>query len=122
MLKSLRAIEAYREGEWPAGEGYPWLEYIVQAEQTIVNLERVESLQSLAQQNPVLDYVERSLRVLDSLPLSYWIKELAEETLIWSETAKGGLSGSGGAGRKRVLIFSFIISAPQNCTGGMQKG
>ncbi|MEK5467872.1 class I SAM-dependent methyltransferase [Paenibacillus sp. FSL R7-0210] len=90
MLKSLRAVEAYREGGWPAGEGYPWLEYIVQAEQTIVNLERVESLQSLAQQNPVLDYVERSLRVLDSLPLSYWIKELAEETLIWSETAKGG--------------------------------
>lgn len=90
MLQSLQAIEAYREGGWPAGEGYPWLEYIVQAEQTIVNLERIESLQELAQQNPVLDYVERSLRVLDSLPLSYWIKELAEETLIWSEAAKGG--------------------------------
>lgn len=90
MLKSLQAIEAYRDGEQVDGTEVPWLEYIVQAEQTIVNLERVESLQSLAQQNPVLDYVERSLRVLDSLPLSYWIKELAEETLVWSETAKGG--------------------------------
>lgn len=90
MLKSLQAIEAYREGKQIAGTEAPWLEYIVQAEQTIVNLERVESLQSLEQQNPVLDYVERSLRVLDSLPLSYWIKELAEETLVWSETAKGG--------------------------------
>lgn len=90
MLKSLQAIEAYREREQVDGSEVPWLEYIVQAELTIVNLERVESLQSLAQQNPVLDYVERSLRVLDSLPLSYWIKELAEETLVWSETAKGG--------------------------------
>ncbi|AIQ56353.1 class I SAM-dependent methyltransferase [Paenibacillus borealis] len=90
MLKSLQAIEAYREGGRLPGEGCLWLEYIVQAEQTIVNLERVESLQGLEQQNPVLDYVERSLRVLDSLPLSYWIRELAEETLIWSETAKGG--------------------------------
>lgn len=90
MLKSLQAIETYREeGRLPV-EGCLWLEYIVQAEQTIVNLERVESLGELEQQSPVLDYVERSLRVLDSLPLSYWIRELAEETLIWSETAKGG--------------------------------
>lgn len=90
MLKSLQAIEAYHAGERPPGDGCLWLDYIVQAEQTIVNLERVASLQELEQQNPVLDYVERSLRVLDSLPLSYWIKELAEETLVWSETAKGG--------------------------------
>lgn len=90
MLKSLQAIETYREEGRLPGEGCLWLEYIVQAEQTIVNLERVESLGELEQQSPVLDYVERSLRVLDSLPLSYWIRELAEETLIWSETAKGG--------------------------------
>ncbi|QUL55792.1 class I SAM-dependent methyltransferase [Paenibacillus tritici] len=90
MLKSLQAIEAHCEGGQPSGEGWRWLEYIVQAEQTIVNLERVESLRELEQQNPVLDYVERSLRILDSLPLSYWIRELVEETLVWSETAKGG--------------------------------
>ncbi|AIQ39381.1 class I SAM-dependent methyltransferase [Paenibacillus sp. FSL R7-0297] len=90
MLKSLQAIETYREEGRLPGEGCLWLEYIAQAEQTIVNLERVESLGELEQQSPVLDYVERSLRVLDSLPLSYWIRELAEETLIWSETAKGG--------------------------------
>ncbi|UQZ34936.1 SAM-dependent methyltransferase [Paenibacillus sp. PK3_47] len=90
MLKSLQAIESYREGkELPQG-AYPWLMYIVQAEQAIVNLERVESLRELDDRNPVLDYVERSLRLLDSLPLSYWIKELAEETLAWSEAAKGG--------------------------------
>lgn len=90
MLKSLQAIELYRKGEELSLEAYPWLKYIVQAEHSIVNLERVESLRELDERNPVLDYVERSLRLLDSLPLSYWIKELAEETLIWSETSKGG--------------------------------
>jgi SAM-dependent methyltransferase len=90
MLRSLQAIEAYREAGTVDGESCPWLEYIVQAEETIVNLERIESLQMLEYLNPVLDYVERSLRLLDSLPLSYWIKELVEETLVWSETAKGG--------------------------------
>ncbi|WP_246187879.1 methyltransferase [Paenibacillus tengchongensis] len=89
MLKSLQAIEAYRRGDAP-GEATPWLVYIISAEQPVVNLERVESLRELASHNPVLDYVERSLRLLDGLPLSYWIKELAEETLVWSETAKGG--------------------------------
>lgn len=90
MLKSLQAIEAYRENGKLSGGSYPWLDYIVQAEETIVNLERVDSLQELEYINPVLEYVERSLRLLDSLPLSYWIKELAEETLVWAETAKGG--------------------------------
>ncbi|CAH1224292.1 hypothetical protein PAECIP111892_05464 [Paenibacillus auburnensis] len=92
MLKSLQAIEAYREGDYLPEEELVWLKYIVQAEMPIVNLERVESLRELDHRNPVLDYVERSLRLLDSLPLSYWIKELAEETLVWSETAKGGTS------------------------------
>lgn len=90
MLKSLQAIEAYRMTGNVHEASYPWLHYIVQAEETIVNLERVESLQELEYINPVLDYVERSLRLLDSLSLSYWIKELVEETLVWSETAKGG--------------------------------
>lgn len=90
MLKSLQVIEAYREGAELQRGDFPWLSYIVQAEAPVVNLERVESLRELDDCNPVLDYVERSLRLLDSLPLSYWIKELAEETLVWSETAKGG--------------------------------
>jgi SAM-dependent methyltransferase len=92
MLKSLQAIESYRNGEELPLEDHPWLMYIVQAEQAIVNLERVESLRELNDHNPVLDYVERTLRLLDSLPLSYWIKELVEETLVWSEAAKGGSS------------------------------
>lgn len=93
MLKSLEAIEAYRRSAVPdeALSASPlWLRLLASAEQPVVNLERFASLKELAQSNPVLDYVERSLRLLDPLPVSYWIKELTEETLIWCETAKGG--------------------------------
>lgn len=90
MLKSLEAITLYREGIQDHLENNLWLKLIVQAEEQIVNLERVESLEELDRRNPVLDYVERSLQLLDQLPRSIWIKELVEETLIWSETAKGG--------------------------------
>ena len=125
MLKSLQAIEAYREGKQVDGTEVPWLEYIVQAEQTIVNLERVQSLKSLEQQNPVLDYVERSLRVLDSLPLSYWIKELAEETLVWSETAKGGtLRQRRGWQEEGINIFVHNIGSAElyrRYTDGMKQ-
>ncbi|MGE7615054.1 class I SAM-dependent methyltransferase [Paenibacillus sp. NPDC101420] len=90
MLKSLEAITLYREGIQDHLEDNLWLKLIVQAEEQIVNLERLESLEELDRRNPVLDYVERSLQLLDQLPRSIWIKELVEETLIWSETAKGG--------------------------------
>ncbi|WP_339245045.1 class I SAM-dependent methyltransferase [Paenibacillus sp. FSL F4-0243] len=90
MLKSLEAITLYREGIQDHLEDNLWLKLIVQAEEQIVNLERVESLEELEHRNPVLDYVERSLQLLDQLPRSIWIKELVEETLIWSEAAKGG--------------------------------
>jgi len=93
MLKSLKDIEAYRRSADPdeALSAAPlWLRLLAAAEQPVVNLERFNSLKELAQSNPVLDYVERSLRLLDALPVSFWIKELAEETLSWCETAKGG--------------------------------
>ena len=92
MLESLEFIKWYREGKKDHLEDHPWLKYIVLAEEQIVNLERVESLHELNDSNPVLDYVERSLQLLERLPLSFWIKELVEETLIWSETTKGGTS------------------------------
>ncbi|MCD1261497.1 class I SAM-dependent methyltransferase [Paenibacillus athensensis] len=92
MLQALQAIEAYRSGaDGTAGTERPaWLELLVSAEERIVNLERIRSMRELALANPVLDYVERTLRVLDGLDLSFWIRELIEEALAWSETAKGG--------------------------------
>ncbi|MCY9588892.1 methyltransferase domain-containing protein [Paenibacillus chitinolyticus] len=90
MLTSLKAIEEYRRGAEPPVPAYTWLRFLVSAEERIVNLERIRSIHELADANPVLDYVERTLRILDGLKLSFWVKEILETVLVWSETAKGG--------------------------------
>ncbi|MHA7964129.1 class I SAM-dependent methyltransferase [Paenibacillus sp. CAU 1782] len=92
MLESLEAIQRYRINGLSSGDeaNYPWLRYLISAEERIVNVERIQSLRELAEGNHVLDYVERTLALLNQLPLSFWIKELLEEVLIWCETSKGG--------------------------------
>ncbi|MDO7907462.1 class I SAM-dependent methyltransferase [Paenibacillus sp. JX-17] len=92
MLQSLSAIALYRQvsEESVSAEELPWLRLLVSAEERIVNLERITSLNDLADANPVLDYVERTLQVLDELSVSFWMKDLLEEVLTWAETAKGG--------------------------------
>lgn len=89
MLKSLELIAACRAGA-AEGDAAPWLRILTSAEEKVVNLERVQSLRELQEANPVLDYVERSLQLLEETDESYWLKELVEEVLVWSETAKGG--------------------------------
>ncbi|OAB45965.1 class I SAM-dependent methyltransferase [Paenibacillus glacialis] len=90
MLKSLTIIKAFRQGDRSVLQQNTWLEMITSAEERIVNLERVTSIKEMAEVNPVLDYVERTLEILDKLSLSFWVKEILEEVLIWSEVAKGG--------------------------------
>lgn len=90
MLQALNIITAFRQGDESAAGTHPWLMKLISAEERIVNLERITFIGQLAHANPVLDYVERTLKILDSLPVSYWIKELLEEVLVWAETAKGG--------------------------------
>lgn len=90
MLRSLEAIRSYKEGQTEITKEHAWLELLASAEERIVNLEHVQSLQELARSNPVLDYVENTLARLESMPLSFWIKELLEDVLAWSEAAKGG--------------------------------
>ncbi|MCJ1218910.1 class I SAM-dependent methyltransferase [Paenibacillus polymyxa] len=90
MLQSLKAIANYRKESDLAWDTPTWLKLLVSAEERIVNLERIRSIGELKDANPVLDYVERTLFILDGLPLSFWVKELLEDVLVWSETAKGG--------------------------------
>ncbi|BFT70170.1 hypothetical protein PAENIP36_16120 [Paenibacillus sp. P36] len=90
MLRSLELIHNYRTGDTAAASEHKWLSYMVSAEERIVNFERIQSIQELAQANPVLDYVQRTLLRLDELGLSFWKKEVLEEVLIWSEVSKGG--------------------------------
>ncbi|NUU76536.1 class I SAM-dependent methyltransferase [Paenibacillus xylanilyticus] len=90
MLHSLEAIHSYRRGNIPEAGQHSWLQLLAAAEQPIINLERIHSIAELEGTNPVLDYVERSLRVLDQQNVSFWVRELVEEVLVWSETAKAG--------------------------------
>lgn len=71
MLRSLELIHNYRTGDTTAASEHKWLTYMVSAEERIVNFERIQSIQELAQANPVLDYVERTLLKLDKLALSF---------------------------------------------------
>ncbi|SFL53061.1 Methyltransferase domain-containing protein [Paenibacillus sp. 1_12] len=90
MQRSLETIQAYKLDDSVTLTEHPWLQYIVSAEERMVNLERVQSLHDLERANPVLDYVEKSLEALNRLHISFWIQEIVEEVLIWSEVAKGG--------------------------------
>ncbi|MCQ4086608.1 class I SAM-dependent methyltransferase [Saccharibacillus sp. JS10] len=93
MPSALEQIRSYLAGETEVTEisDLPaWLEILASAEEYIVNYERIGSIGELEQLNPVLAYVERSLDVLQSERNSFWIQELLEEVLAWSETAKGG--------------------------------
>ncbi|AZB41332.1 class I SAM-dependent methyltransferase [Bacillus sp. FJAT-42376] len=90
MLASLRAIHQLKSGNTLLLREHKWLKFLSLTKEKNVNLEQVESLERMAE-NPVLEYVEKTLHVLDGLNLSPDQKETAEQVLIWSETAKCGL-------------------------------
>ncbi|WP_339241989.1 class I SAM-dependent methyltransferase [Paenibacillus sp. FSL R5-0517] len=89
MLQSLMAIQSYKSDNTPEAQ-QPWLQLLAAAEKPHINLERIHSIAELEGTNPVLDYTERTLRVLEKLQVSFWVREILEEVLIWSETAKAG--------------------------------
>ncbi|WP_405157129.1 class I SAM-dependent methyltransferase [Paenibacillus sp. FSL K6-0108] len=90
MLNALKAIQSYKSGHLSEGEQPTWLQLLAAAEQPNINLERIHSIAELEGTNPVLDYVERTLQVLEQLQVSFWIREILEDVLVWSETAKAG--------------------------------
>ncbi|CAH1215810.1 class I SAM-dependent methyltransferase [Paenibacillus sp. JJ-223] len=91
MLKALKAIQTWKSGDLSvAGQSPSWLQLLLAAERPNINLERVRAIAELETNNPVLDYVERTLQVLDGLHVSFWVREIVEEVLAWSETAKAG--------------------------------
>ncbi|MGQ8874501.1 class I SAM-dependent methyltransferase [Paenibacillus sp. TSA_86.1] len=93
MLHALEAIERYKSGksqQQHLQHEPEWLQWLAAAEKPRINLERIHSIAELQKINAVLDYTERTLQVLNGLQLSFWMKELLEEVLAWSETAKGG--------------------------------
>lgn len=94
MLESLRAIARYRAGETSVLGQEKWLCYLALTKEQNVNLERVSSLEDL-HRNYTLDYTEKTLLLLEEEPLCGGLKTIAEEVLMWSEVAKGGLPHQG---------------------------
>ena len=74
----------------PEAKQQPWLQFLAAAEKPNINLERIHSIAELEGTNPVLDYVERTLQILEQLRVSFWVREILEDVLVWSETAKAG--------------------------------
>ena len=68
----------------------PWLMYLLSADRPYVNPERLERMEDL-KGNPVLDYVVRTLDILDGeCTLDDAGYELVRTVLCWSEAAKAG--------------------------------
>lgn len=90
MLSSLNAIRQYESGNLQVLKHERWLLYLALTGERNVNLERVISLED-RKRNYTLEYVKRSLEILDGLAGSEENKRLVEEALKWAEVAKAGL-------------------------------
>jgi Methylase involved in ubiquinone/menaquinone biosynthesis len=90
MLHSLDLIAAYKQGNLSVLKNNHWLRYLALTQESNINMERVDSIAEL-KKNLVLDYVGRTLSILDSLSLPKRQSNIIEEVLVWSEVAKCGL-------------------------------
>lgn len=89
MVKALRDIHKYKKGQLSILGEEKWLQYLTTAGKQQVNMERINSLEEL-ENNVVLNYVERTLELLNELEIPLFYKQTIEEVLKWSEVAKGG--------------------------------
>lgn len=90
MLQSLKLIHEVKLGNRQVLRDHRWLQFLYLTREKRVNLEQVESLKEIPD-NPVLQYVEKTLWILNDLDLPPLEKGIIEEVLIWSEVAKGGM-------------------------------
>lgn len=90
MLNSLSSINKIKSGDRQVLKSEKWLMYLCLTPERNVNLERLDSLEDM-KNNYVLGYVEKTLKILSQFKLDDYSRYLLEETLKWSEVAKGGL-------------------------------
>lgn len=89
-MKSLSDIEKVKNGYLEVLKKEKWLMYLALTSESNINLERLSSLDE-TKNNYVLEYVERTLKLLSNLNLKEYHNYLIGETLKWSEVAKSGL-------------------------------
>lgn len=103
-MPALNDIKELKSGNKMALKNNPWLMYLYLTSRKDINLERVSSLKELEDKNPVLDYVEKTLEMLeevivsenpdingDKISISSKEKTIIEEVLKWSEVSKCGM-------------------------------
>lgn len=90
MLRSLSAIERFKNGDLQVLRNEIWLMHLALTPERNVNLERIISLVD-ARENYTLYYVERTLKALSDSKLDAYQAYILEEVLKWCEVAKAGL-------------------------------
>lgn len=103
-MSALNDIKELKSGNKMALKNNPWLMYLYLTSRKDINLERVSSLKELEDKNPVLDYVEKTLEILegavisetpdingDKVSIPAKEKMIIEEVLKWSEVSKCGM-------------------------------
>lgn len=89
-MSSLNIVKQVRNGNLKVLKDNKWLSYLYFTKENRLNLERVESIKDI-QENFVLDYVEKTLMLCDSLDIPDKHRRIVEEVLKWSEVSKCGL-------------------------------
>lgn len=89
-MDALEAIEVLKIGATDVLKSEKWLMYLALTEERNINLERLYSLEE-TKTNYVLNYVEKTLRILSQLNVDQYHKYIIQETLKWSEVSKSGL-------------------------------
>ncbi len=90
MIKSLKLINSIEKSkDIPANE--KWLKYLFCTTQKNVNLNNVDDISHISRRT-TLNYVKRTLEILDSESSNYDSKDvkIVEEVLEWCEVAKTG--------------------------------
>ncbi len=89
-MDALEAIGVLKIGSTDVLKSEKWLMYLALTSERNINLERLYSLEE-TRTNYVLNYVEKTLKILSQLNLDKYHKHILEETLKWSEVSKSGL-------------------------------
>jgi len=89
-MKSIDRIYEYEKGNLSVLKDCKWLMYLALSEQQNVNYEYIKSMDQL-NENRLLNYVKKSLLILEDYTLDQDVFDLLQEILQWSEVAKGGM-------------------------------
>lgn len=90
MTEYQLAIEAFKNGNMSILKQHRWLMFLGITKEEHVNLEHLRSKKDLSS-SLVLEYVRRTLQLLEDTTVAEDIKDLVATVLIWSEVSKTGL-------------------------------